>query len=646
MPASRSLPSLLAVLLLVLAPSSAISAQAPTPLNLSGHVSDGSGAAVIGAAVSLDDTAGAPRVTHTDGSGAFRFDNVSAGLRVVVVTHAGFSTETLAVEVTPSMAPLAVTLSPAGVLEVVTVSATRFETPVSTIPNTVTIIDARALAQRTAISDDLASTLAASVPGFAPGLKKLTGRGETLRGRNPLYLINGIPQHTPLRDGERDGHTIDLDFVERIEVIHGSNAIQGIGATGGVVNLVTKRPRSTGEWTHDLKLSVGTHDSFDDSGLSTKAAYLVGKRIGKVDLTAGASLHNRGLFFDAEGQAIGLYPTQGDIMDSSARNLYARVGMDITSTRRFEVVVNDFKLERDGDYVSVPGNRATGQLTTTIAGDPRPTVGDPARNESTAVSVEYRDRAFLGGEAVVQGYVQDFYGLFEGGSFATFALTTGGAAVLDQSAISSKKWGAKTTWMLPALVAGITPTIGLDLAHDRSAQGLARTGRTWVPETTMREVAPFVQMQRMIRSRLFVSGGLRYDMAQLEVGDFTTLPSSRSTFVRGGRPSFTAWLPNVGTVLTLSPALSVYASYSEGFTMPDVGRVLRAVNVPGQSVDNLVDIEPVRADNVEFGADHRAGIVKLHALVLPLLVGARIAAGAHGRQHLPRAPAADDHRWR
>ncbi len=582
--------------------------------DLAGRVSDGSGAAVTGAAVSLEVTTGAPRVTHTDGSGAFRFDAVTAGLHVVTITHPGFSTETVAVEVTSSASPMSVTLTPAGVLEVVTVSATRFETPVATIPNTVTIIDSRALAQRTSISDDLASTLAASVPGFAPGLKKLTGRGETLRGRNPLYLVNGIPQHTPLRDGERDGHTIDLDFVERIEVIHGSNAIQGIGATGGVVNLVTKRPRSDGEWTHDVKFSVATHDSLDDRGLSSKAVYLVGKRFGPIDLTAGASLHKRGLFFDAEGQAIGLYPTQGDIMDSTARNLYVRAGMDITTTRRFEVVVNDFKLARDGDYVSVPGNRATGRLTTTAAGDPRPVVGDPARNESTAVSLEFRDRAFLGGEAVVQGYVQDFYGLFEGGTFTTFALTTGGAAVLDQSAITSKKWGAKTTWMLPSTrLAGVTPTLGLDLAHDRSAQELARTGRTWVPETTMREIAPFVQVQRMMAARLFVSGGLRYDMAQLDVDDFTTLPSSRSTFVRGGRPSFTAWLPNVGTVLTVTPAVSVYASYSEGFTMPDVGRVLRAVNVPGQAVDQLIDIEPVRADNIEIGADHRTGALTLHA---------------------------------
>ena len=91
------------------------------------------------------------------------------------------------------------------------------------------------------IADDLASALSRTVPGFAPSSQKLAGRGETLRGRNPLYLIDGDPQHNAFRDGQRDGHSLVLAFVERIEVISGSNAIEGIGATGGVFNTVTPR---------------------------------------------------------------------------------------------------------------------------------------------------------------------------------------------------------------------------------------------------------------------------------------------------------------------------------------------------------------------------------------------------------------------
>jgi iron complex outermembrane recepter protein len=444
-------------------------------------------------------------------------------------------------------------------------------------------------------------------------MKKLTGRGETLRGRNPLYTINGVPQHTPLRDGERDGHTIDLDFVERVEVIHGSNAIQGIGATGGVVNTVTKSPRSDGSWTHDLRLSAGNGPRFDADGWSSKMSYLVGKQFGRVDWVGGVALHKRGLFFDANNRAIGLYPTQGDIMDSTSRDFYTKVGVRASTARRVEMSVNHFRLRRDGDFVPVPGNRATGLLTTSVPGDPRPRVGNPAMNDVTTVSLEYRDKALLRGELALRGYVQDYEALFEGGAFTTFALTVGGPAFLDQSTITSNKLGLKTTWSLPRGVAGFTPMVGLDMSTDASEQALARTGRTWVPPTTLREIAPFLQLQRTITRKLLLSGGARLAAAGLRVDDFRTLPSSGSTLVAGGRPTYSEVLPNVGVVFYPTAALSLFASFSEGFTMPDVGRVLRGVNVAGQDVDSLVNVQPVVTGNVEFGGDYRLGAAQLHA---------------------------------
>ncbi len=577
-------------------------------------VSDATGGALVGATCGLEDR-GPARVAMVEQDGRCRFNGLTSGSYRIAVELAGFESRQIVVDAVPGRTvESAVTLAPAALAEVVVVSATRMPTPVSALPNTVTIVEQSVIEQRAAASDDLASLLEANVPGFGPSLKKLTGRGESLRGRNPLYTINGVPQHTPLRDGERDGHTIDLDFVERVEVIHGSNAIQGIGATGGVVNLVTKSPRSDGRWTHDVKLSTGNNDTFAGDGWSSKASYLLGKRTGIVEWMVGAALHKRGVFFDANDRAIGLYPTQGDIMDSTARGLYANVAVSPSATRRFEVSVNDFRLARDGDFVPVAGNRATGLLTTSIPGDPRPAVGDPAVNDVTTVSVGYRDKRAFGGELAVQAYAQDYEALFEGGAFTTFALTVGGPAYLDQSTITSDKLGVKATWSMPERrIAGFTPTAGLDVSSDSSAQRLARTNRTWVPETTLREVAPFVQLQRTLSDKVLVNGGVRVGVAELRVRDYTTLPSSRSTFVSGGRPTFTRTLPNLGVVVYPAESLSVYSSFSEGFTMPDVGRVLRAVSTPGQDVDTLVDVEPVVTGNIEAGADYRRAGLHLHA---------------------------------
>jgi iron complex outermembrane receptor protein len=127
-------------------------------------------------------------------------------------------------------------------VEEVFVSASRTERPLSTIPNTVTVINAAELEQQLSIQDDLSTVLGNLIPGFSPSRQKMTNAGETLRGRKPLYMIDGVPQSNPLRDGGREGNTIDPNVIERVEVLHGANAIHGVGAAGGIINLITKKP--------------------------------------------------------------------------------------------------------------------------------------------------------------------------------------------------------------------------------------------------------------------------------------------------------------------------------------------------------------------------------------------------------------------
>ena len=194
-----------ALLLLLLIPAPLL-AQSVVTGGVVVTVSDTTGALLIGATCMVQDQAQAPVPVPVDADGRCRLDGLAPGQYRVAVTLLGFESRILPVEVIAGrVSQTTVTLAPARLAEAVVVSATRMPTPVTALPNTVTIIDQSVIEQRTAASDDLASLLEANVPGFGPSLKKLTGRGESLRGRNPLYTINGVPQHTPLRDGERDG---------------------------------------------------------------------------------------------------------------------------------------------------------------------------------------------------------------------------------------------------------------------------------------------------------------------------------------------------------------------------------------------------------------------------------------------------------
>ena len=112
-------------------------------------------------------------------------------------------------------------------VEEVIVSASRTNKPITAIPNTVKVIDREALESQLATSTSLLDGLSFAVPSLTPAHQKMTSNGVTLRGRTPLYMADGIPQSTPLRNGERSGFTIDPAFIDRVEVIYGANAIQG-----------------------------------------------------------------------------------------------------------------------------------------------------------------------------------------------------------------------------------------------------------------------------------------------------------------------------------------------------------------------------------------------------------------------------------
>jgi iron complex outermembrane receptor protein len=59
--------------------------------------------------------------------------------------------------------------------------------------------------------------------------------------------------------------------------------------------------------------------------------------------------------------------------------------------------------------------------------------------------------------------------------------------------------------------------------------------------------------------------------------------------------------------------LRAYASYAEGYTIADVGRILRAINTDGVDVDNFLSLEPVVSNNRELGVEWKRGAITASA---------------------------------
>ncbi|MFP4541922.1 MAG: TonB-dependent receptor [Opitutales bacterium] len=475
-------------------------------------------------------------------------------------------------------------------------AATRAEKQLSAIPQTISIVFEEDLREQLAISGDLIGAISQIAPAYSPSRQKMTGFGETFRGRSPLFMIDGVPQSNPLRDGSRDGYTIDPAMIERIELVHGASAAQGMGATGGIINYVTKdAPESDGteQW---MQVGFSTSDELQSEGLGYRGAYRLGHRSGDLGVLAAVAYEWRPMAYDGNGDLVGIDNTQGDTMNSHSLDVYGKLHYRLTEEQSVVAAVNRFEMKQDLDYISVGGDHAAGIPTTSIEGD---TPGKATTNEVVTASATYRHDALLEGILTVDLFAQDFAATYGGGEFGVFQFN--GETIFDQSENQSEKHGAKLTFVrdLPAL-ADLGVVTGLDYLADSTQQVLVQTGRQWVPETTYRSWAPYLQLDLPV-GLFSLTSGVRYESAELEVDDFRTLEAYGAPLVTGGSPAFDELLTNLGATYRATEQLTLFASYAQGFGMPDVGRVLRGVNQTGQGVDEFLDLQPIVTDNYELG---------------------------------------------
>lgn len=491
------------------------------------------------------------------------------------------------------------------------VTAARTSLPITALPLTAKVIDSETFQRQLQISGSVVDAIAALTPSFSPSRQKLTGQGETLRGRSPLFAIDGIPQTAPLRDGSRDGFTIDPFFIDRVELILGSNALQGIGGTGGVINQVTVSAPAEDGWSARTILQGTAENGWSSDGFGGKVGAQVGNKTGKFDIVVGAAFERRGVFRDAENRRIAPDGTQGDLMDSNSFSLFAKAGVALGEGVRLEAMGQRFNLKGDGDLIAVNGNRLTGLPSTAVPGT---VPGEAPENLAETLSLTLTADNLIGGALRVRGFWNRTADIYGGGIFADFqdpAIAPLGT-LFDQSQNISKKWGVNANWERE--FGPLDLVLGVDLLNDSTVQKLVATDRAWVPPTDYRSIAPFAQANlKLLDGKLRLAGGLRWENVRIAIPDYQTLWFYGPQQVTGGTPSFNRLLPNGGIVIEPSPGIRAYASYAQGYTVPDVGRITRAIRTPGVNLGNFLDIAPVIADNREVGIEIKRGPIDASA---------------------------------
>ncbi|BBD07942.1 TonB-dependent receptor plug domain-containing protein [Desulfovibrio ferrophilus] len=143
-------------------------------------------------------------------------------------------------------------------LDPVVVTARGFESPLSTIPGSIGVVDENEieLATKASIADAASRIPGVARTGDSPWGQALNIRG--LSGSSIIFLIDGKRVNTAQDINAQMGFVMPLD-IERIEVLKGPvSALYGTGSIGGVVNVITKK----GTFTSDNQVHGELSQSF------------------------------------------------------------------------------------------------------------------------------------------------------------------------------------------------------------------------------------------------------------------------------------------------------------------------------------------------------------------------------------------------
>lgn len=539
---------------------------------------------------------GIKKAALTNNEGFFTIEHIQPGnytLSISSVGHQLQEKEVMVVAGSSTEVSIQLSQSKTQLTEVV-VSAGRTRESIDQVPSSVSIVGIKTLQQNINITTNLGDILENRVPGLAPSTGLSSNFGQTLRGRSLLIMVDGVPQSTPLRNGAMDLRALDPAVIERIEVVKGATAIYGNGAAGGLINYFTRNPKTN-------KL-LNSHTSVGTTGSLTKRANSMGGRLsqlfygdkGKFSYVVSGVYEQTGEQKDADGDV--LPPVYG-LGETDSYNGFVKLGYDINARHKVQATYNFYSSRQTTNYLTVNGDYKNGIKTTAALGQSKGVPQGVKGNHNLGVQ--------FSGETGVANTRYDadvYYQSVDNVFFYSEAFVDGGI-----SRILSKKNGARLVLNTPFTMdhMAFNFTYGLDAQRDVTSQPLV-DGRIWVPEMDMFNLAPFAQAKLTLFDKIVLKGGVRYEKINIGVEDYATLPSRNTTTgvvtpsmnVKGGDIKYDAVVSNVGLRYNLSDYFSPYVSFSQGFSVSDIGLVLRSARV-----DDIAKIntEAVIVDNYEAG---------------------------------------------
>lgn len=225
---------------------------------------------------------------------------------------------------------------------------------ITQMPHTTKVIYEEQIQEQATGSRQLADVMAQLIPSLGVSSGTTSNFGQTMHGRQVQFLLNGVPL-TGSRDISRQLNSINPSQVARIEVLSGATSIYGSGATGGLINIVTKSDLEE----EQFETRIGVHGSkLSSEGIG----YQVGQSVagvsenGNVLARLDVDYRTTGGAFDANGKRIAPEPAQTDKQDSKSLSVNANVDWQIDDKQNINLALTHYSDKQDTKYAPDYGN--------------------------------------------------------------------------------------------------------------------------------------------------------------------------------------------------------------------------------------------------------------------------------------------------
>lgn len=482
--------------------------------------------------------------------------------------------------------------------------ASRTTTAISEIPGTVWVVDQTQLREQLQTGVSLKEVIGKLVPGLDLAPEGRTNYGQNMRGRSVLVMIDGVSQNSS-RGLSRQFDSISPFNVERVEVLSGASAIYGGGATGGIINIVTKKGvPGPAQFESQVGASSGFNNSDD---LSTRIAQSVSGGNEQINGRLAVAAEKNQAFYDGGGNQIFIDNTQTDLQYNRTIDLMGTLAMQFNEAQSFDVLAQYYDSGNHGStgiYFpnlndKKPSDLENAELRSGYSTDLQP------RTQRLLLNANYHHNDVLGQDFYLQASYRKEDNNFFPFPYYNPAKPTGSkgiyfAASQQNTEVSSLKALFAKEWQAYKLTYGVDldrerfnaqqSTFDSQLSSQSGGLELEAVGKApRYPSFRVDGLSAYAQLDWRATDNLTLSGGMRRQTMDVDVGNFKGVP--------GGKNDYAVSLFNLGAIYDFKNGHQTWVNYGEGFDLPDPAKFY---GKPGLSVDDN-PLAGIKSRQVETG---------------------------------------------